>query len=167
MNETRIEKKAQRDADRLEQYQQRKRAEELANGMVLRNAVLEQLGHKIKEEEIITVSAKAEGEEAATYGLPNVLNRNNSIPQVLCAILYLSHSELPRLSKWKSKRIAQSATEKCSSCALRTERSEPRRWPELAWGCQEAPREGYSQECTGEAVRERWKSQHRQRMEGI
>ena len=67
MNETRIEKKAQRDADRLEQYQQRKRAEELANGMALRNAAQEQLGHKIKEEEILTVSAKAEGEEAAIW----------------------------------------------------------------------------------------------------
>ena len=67
MNETQIEKEAQRGTDRLEQYQQRKRAEELANGMVLRNAALKQLGHKIKEEEIITVSAKAEGEEAATW----------------------------------------------------------------------------------------------------
>ena len=48
-------------------------------------------GHKIKEEEFITVSAKAEGEEAATFsllGLPNVVNKNNSIPHVLCAVLY-------------------------------------------------------------------------------
>ena len=35
--------------------------------MALHNAALEQLGHKIKEEEIITVSAKAAGEEAATW----------------------------------------------------------------------------------------------------
>ena len=33
----------------------------------LRNAALEQLGHKIKEEEIITDSAKAEGFQAATW----------------------------------------------------------------------------------------------------
>ena len=70
MNESQIENKAQRDTDRLEQYQQRKQAEELANGMVLRNAALE-LGPKIKVEEIITVPAKAEGEEAQ-HGLPNV-----------------------------------------------------------------------------------------------
>ena len=69
MNKTQIEKKAQRKANRIDQFQQRKRAEELTNGMVLRNAALEQLGHKIKEEEIITVSAKAEGEEAASWGL--------------------------------------------------------------------------------------------------
>ena len=67
MNETQIEKKAQREADRLNQYQQRKLAKELANGMALCNATLEQLFHKIKEEEIITVFAKVEGEEAATW----------------------------------------------------------------------------------------------------
>ena len=70
MNETQIEKKAQREANRIHEFQQRKRAEELTNGnygMVLRNAVLEQLGHKIKDEEIITVSAKAEGEKEATW----------------------------------------------------------------------------------------------------
>ena len=48
-------------------FQQRKRAEGLTNGMVLRDAALEQLGHKITEDVIITVSAKAEGEEAATW----------------------------------------------------------------------------------------------------
>ena len=69
MNETQIEKKAQREANRIDQLQQRKPAEELTNAMVLRNTALEQLGHKIKEEEIITVSAKAEGEEAASWGL--------------------------------------------------------------------------------------------------
>ena len=67
MNETQIEKKAQKDTDRLEQCQQRKRAEEMANGKALCNAELKQLGQKIKEEEILTVSAKAEGEEAATW----------------------------------------------------------------------------------------------------
>ena len=65
MNETQIEKKAQREANRIDQFQQRKLAEELTNGMVLRNAALEQHGYKIKE--FITVSAKAEGEEAATW----------------------------------------------------------------------------------------------------
>ena len=54
MNETQIEKKAQREANRLDKYQKRERAEELANGMGLRNAALEQFTHKIKEEEIIT-----------------------------------------------------------------------------------------------------------------
>ena len=67
MSEKQIEKKAQREADRLDQFQQRKRAEELTNGMALRNAALEQLGHKIKEEEIITVSVQAAGDEAASW----------------------------------------------------------------------------------------------------
>ena len=67
MNEKQIEKKAQREADRIDQFQQRKRAEELTNGMELRNSALEQLGHKIKEEEVITVSAQAAGDEAAAW----------------------------------------------------------------------------------------------------
>ena len=71
MNETQImrqiEKKAQIETERLKQYQQRKRAEELANGVALCNAALEQLDHKTKKKEILTASAKAEGEEAATW----------------------------------------------------------------------------------------------------
>ena len=35
MNKKQIEKKAQREADRLDQFQQKKRAEELTNGMAL------------------------------------------------------------------------------------------------------------------------------------
>ena len=42
MNETQIEKKAQRETERLKQYQEGKRAEELANGMALSNTALEQ-----------------------------------------------------------------------------------------------------------------------------
>ena len=67
MNETQIKKKARREANRIDQFQKRKRAEELTNGMVRCNAALEQLVHKVKEEAIIVVSAKAEGEEAATW----------------------------------------------------------------------------------------------------
>ena len=59
MNETQIEKKAKGEASRIDQFQQRKRAEELTNGMALCNAALEQLVYKIKEEQIITDSAKS------------------------------------------------------------------------------------------------------------
>ena len=84
MNETQIEKKAQREADRLDQYQQRKRAEDLANGMALRNAALEQLGHKIKEEEIITVSAQAEGDEAAAWAAKCAEQKHQHPSRTLC-----------------------------------------------------------------------------------
>ncbi len=67
MSEKQIEKKVQREACRIDQFQQRKRAEELTNGMTLRNAALQQLGHEIKEEEIITVSAQATADEAAAW----------------------------------------------------------------------------------------------------
>ena len=42
-------------------------AEEMANGMDVRNAALEQLGYTVKEAEIITASAKAAGDKAATW----------------------------------------------------------------------------------------------------
>ena len=42
-----IEKKSQRDSDRSHIFQQNKRAEEMANGMAVHNATLEQLGHKV------------------------------------------------------------------------------------------------------------------------
>ena len=48
MNETHIEKKAQREENRIDQFQQRNWSEELTNVMALRNATLEQLGYKIK-----------------------------------------------------------------------------------------------------------------------
>ena len=59
--------------------------------MVLRNATLEQLDHKIKVEEIITVSAKAEGEAAATwaakcYEPSSSLCRGYSVPLALQAV---------------------------------------------------------------------------------
>ena len=66
-SETQIEKKKQRDSNRLNCFQQKKRAEELANGMAVRNTKLEQLGHKVEDEELITVSAMAAGDEAAAW----------------------------------------------------------------------------------------------------
>ena len=51
MNETPIEKQAQRVANRIDQFQQGNRAEELTNGnygMALCNTALEQLGKKSK-----------------------------------------------------------------------------------------------------------------------
>ena len=48
-------------------FQQKKRAEDLANGMDVRTTALEKLGYKVIEEEIITASAKAAGDEAATW----------------------------------------------------------------------------------------------------
>ena len=58
---------SQTDGDGINQFQQRKLAEQLAIGIAVRNATPEQLGHKVKKEEIITVSAKAAGEEAAAW----------------------------------------------------------------------------------------------------
>ena len=49
------------------QQKNKKQAEDLANGMDVRNTALEKLGYKVIEEEIITGSAKAAGDEAATW----------------------------------------------------------------------------------------------------
>ena len=114
MNETQIDKKVQREANRIYWNQQRKWAVELINGTVLRNAALEQLGCKMKEVEISTVSAKAQVEEAATWAV-KCAEQKQQYPR---AILYALPSQLPRLSKWKSKWIVTSATATRRSCAL-------------------------------------------------
>ena len=55
-----------------------------------RNNALEQLGHKFKEEEIITESQCLQKlnfklkVKKPLLGLPNVLNKKNSIPHILC-----------------------------------------------------------------------------------
>ena len=48
-------------------FQQKKQAEDLANGMDVCNTAPEKLGYKVTEKEIITASAKAAGDEAATW----------------------------------------------------------------------------------------------------
>ena len=83
MNEKQIEKKAQREAYRLDQFQQRKRAEELTNGITL-NAALELVGNEFKEEEIITVSAQAAGDKAASWAA-KCAEQNHQYPsRTLC-----------------------------------------------------------------------------------
>ena len=84
MSEKQIEKKALREADRLNQFQQRKRAEELTNGMTLRNAALEQLGHNIKDEEIITDTAQAAGDEAADWAAKCAEQKHQYPSRSLC-----------------------------------------------------------------------------------
>ena len=79
-----MEKKAQRDSDRINQFQQKKLAEQLAIGMAVRNATLEQLDHKVKEEEIITVSAKAAGEEAAAWAAKCAEQKQQYPSRTLC-----------------------------------------------------------------------------------
>ena len=50
----------------------------------LRNAALEQLGHKIKEEEIITVSVQAAGDEAASWAATCAQQKHQYPSRTLC-----------------------------------------------------------------------------------
>ena len=68
-------------------FQRKKRAEELVNGMDVRNAAaaaLEKLGDKVKEEEIIVASAKAAGDEAATWAAKCAEQKPKFPPRALC-----------------------------------------------------------------------------------
>ena len=51
--------------------------------MALHNAALKQLGHKMKEEDIITVSGKAEG-EAATWAAKCAEQKEQYLSHTLC-----------------------------------------------------------------------------------
>ena len=108
MNEAQIEKKAQSEANRIDQFQQRKQAEELKFGMVLRilrnTAVtaLEQLGYKIKAEEIIAVSAKAEDEGAATWASESAEQKQQYPSRTLCYSVSLA-LEAPQAVKMEKQ----------------------------------------------------------------
>ena len=52
--------------------------------MALCNAAPEQLGHKIKEEEIITVSAQAAGDEAASWAAKCAQQNHQYPSRTLC-----------------------------------------------------------------------------------
>ena len=117
MSEAQMEKKTQRDSDRINQFQQKKLAEQLAIGMAVRNATLEQLGTKSKKKRSLRPLQRLLVKKLL-HGLPSVLNKSNSIPHVHCAIRYPSRSKLLLLSKFNSKRIVPSATVMWSSCAL-------------------------------------------------
>ena len=69
MSKAQIEKMTQWDSDRItgNQLLQKKLAEQLAIGMAVGDATLEQLGCKVNEEDRIAVSAKVSGEDAATW----------------------------------------------------------------------------------------------------
>ena len=119
MSKAQMEKKTQRDSDRINQFQQKKLrlAERWAIGMAVRNATLEQLGTKSKKKRSLWSLQKLQVKKLL-HGLPSVLNKSNSIPHVHCAIRYPSRSKLLLLSKFNSKRIVPSATVMWSSCAL-------------------------------------------------
>ena len=91
-SEAEIERKAQGDSDRINQFQQKKLAEQLTIGMAVRNATLEQLGHRlrVKEGEIMMVSAKAVGEEAAASAAKCIEQKLQYSSRTLCYLVSIA-----------------------------------------------------------------------------
>ena len=54
MSEKQLEKQCLRSRNRIQQYQEKKRSEEIVKGMFIRNAKLAQLGLKVNEDELVT-----------------------------------------------------------------------------------------------------------------
>ena len=126
-----MEKKTQRDSDRINQFQQKKLAEHLAIGMAVRNATLEQLGHKVKEEEIITVSAKDAGEEAAAWAAKCAEQKQQYPSRTLCYSVSVALQAPPIIKIQQQENRAISNHDVEQLCALiREERAE-----ELARAC--------------------------------
>ena len=101
-------------------FQQKKLAEELAYGMPgmdvpSRNASLEQLGYKVTEEEIITASAKAAGDEAATWAAKCAEQKPKFPSRTLCYLVsfalspssYCCQNATARVSKLNLKRVSE------------------------------------------------------------
>ena len=76
-------------------FQQKKRAEELANGMDVRNTALEKLCYKVKEEEIITASPKAASDEVATWAAKCAEQKPKFPSSALCYSVSVALRALP------------------------------------------------------------------------
>ena len=126
-----MEKKTERDSDRINQFQQKKLAERLAIGMAVRNATLEQLDHKVKEEGIITVSAKAAGEEAAAWAAKCVEQKQQYPSRTLCYSVSVALQAPPVIKIQQQGNRAISNRDVEQLCALITEE----RAEELARAC--------------------------------
>ena len=89
-------------------FQQKKQAEELANGMDCRNATLEQFCYKVKGEEISTPSAKAAGHKAASWAAKCAEQKPKFPSRILCysVSVALQALLLCLLSKCNSKKIS-------------------------------------------------------------
>ena len=139
--------------------------------MVLSNAALEQLDHKIKEEEIITitVSAKAEGVQAATWAA-ECAEQKQQYPsryssRTLCyyVSLTLQAPQAVKMEKQENREIRDRKVQQLYQTVHFDQRGVSRGTVQSWHGkqcCQEAPRNGCSEQRPGEAVRQRWRRRH-------
>ena len=79
-----IDKQLVKSELRRTMFQQKKLADDLANGMDVRNTALEKLYYKVIKEEIITASAKAAGDEAATWAAKCAEQKTKFPSRTLC-----------------------------------------------------------------------------------
>ena len=140
-----MEKKTQRDSDRINQFQQKKLAEQLAIGMAVRNATLEQLG-----QEIITASAKAAGEEAASWAAKcQCAEQKQQYPsRTLCYSVFVALQAPPIIKIQQQENRAISNCDVEQLCALiRGSRRGTQAGQSLheQQCCQAAPRRGSSE----------------------
>ena len=104
-------------------FQQKKWAEELANGMDVCNATLEQLGYKVKEEEIIAASAKAAGDEEATLAAQCTEQK----PKFPSCIRYQLRQAPPAVKLQQQEKQQLELEERISTAAImKSENSEER-----------------------------------------
>ena len=86
--------------------------------MAVRIATLEQLGHKVKEEKIITVSAKAAGEEAAAWAAKCAEQKQQYPSRTLCYSVSVALQAPPILQIQQQEDSAISNRDVEQLCAL-------------------------------------------------
>ena len=102
--------------------------------MAVRNATLEQLAHKVKEEEIIMVSAKAADEEAAVWAAKCAEQKQQYPSRTLCYSVSVALQAPPviKIQQQENRAISnRDVTDVEQMCALITEE----RAEELARAC--------------------------------
>ena len=113
-------------------FQQKKCAEELANGMDVRNAALEKLGHKVKEEEIITASAEAAGDEAASWAAKCAEQKPKFPSRALCYSVSVALQALPAVKMQQQENQQLELEERVRTAAVLKSRNTEKQAKEVA-----------------------------------
>ena len=92
------ERQAKKNERRIQQFNQCKAAEQLAIGMIERNARIQQLGHTVKEEELVMIKNVSEMTQTALWAAQNAYDPLAYDPENEASYGYPSRSPSPQRS---------------------------------------------------------------------
>ena len=111
-------------------FQQKKLAEELANGMDVCNTALNQLGYKVKDEDNIPASAKAAGDEVGDWAAKCAEQKPKFPSRTLCSSESVAAAlqALPAVQMQQHGNQQLELEEHVSTAAVMNTMSELKKW---------------------------------------